>query len=281
MFGSERRREPSLLDVEAVEDSVEALEALRTAAMRGARNISGVLVGLRARLLTNDAATSSAAPSSTSAASGGRRRAPIGWPSLLLAAGTASGLLALYNREKQRRLARVQAGPSIGAPAIGGPFKLIDTNGRVVSSEEFKGKFALLYFGFTHCPDICPDELAKASKAVDMAQKRAGSNANELVPIFISVDPERDTVQQVREYVKAFHPKMVGLTGTPEDCERAAKQYRVFYHKTDVQPDGDYLVDHSIIMYLVGPDGNFVSYYGRNYTADQMADDMAQKMRSK
>lgn len=209
----------------------------------------------------------------------GGARSPISWLSLLLTAGTAVGLVGVYNREKQRRIARVQAGPSIGAPSIGGPFKLVDTNGRVFTSDDLKGKYALLYFGFTHCPDICPDELSKAAKAVDMAQQRAGRAARELIPVFISIDPERDTVQQVRKYTSHFHPKMIGLTGAPEDCERAAKQYRVFYHKTDVQSDGDYLVDHSIIMYLIGPDGEFVSYYGRNHSAESMAQDIASKMR--
>lgn len=200
----------------------------------------------------------------------------MGWLSLGLAVATGTGLLALYNREKRRKVERLHASSTVGMPSIGGPFKLVDHEGKVRTEKDLGG-YSLLYFGFTHCPDICPDELEKMARAADMVQKKAKRS---VTPVFVSVDPERDTVHQVKRYVRGFHEGMVGLTGSPEACEKAAKNFRVFYHKTDEEPNGDYLIDHSIIMYLLDPSGNFVAYYGRNHSAESMADDIARRIRS-
>jgi protein SCO1/2 len=100
-----------------------------------------------------------------------------------------------------------------------------------------------------------------------------------LTPVFVSIDPERDTVARVAEYVKEFHPRLLGLTGTVEACKRAAKQYRVYYHKTGDDDDADYLVDHSIIMYLVDKNGDFVTFYGKNYEAKEMAEAIVEQMK--
>lgn len=138
----------------------------------------------------------------------------------------------------------VKQGPSVGKAAIGGPFSLINHEGKHVTDRDFLGKWTLIYFGFTHCPDICPDELQKLAAAVDNIKDKGDI---EIVPVFISVDPERDTVDQVREYVKEFHPKLVGLTGNSDEIRKVARAYRVYYMKTE-EEGSDYLVDHSIVM---------------------------------
>ncbi|KAF5943332.1 hypothetical protein HYC85_017409, partial [Camellia sinensis] len=140
----------------------------------------------------------------------------------------------------------VKQGPSAGKAAIGGSFNLIDHNGNVVTDRDILGNWTVVYFGFTHCPHICPDELQKLADAVDKIKEKTGI---EIVPVFISVDPERDTVEQVREYVKEFHPNLVGLTGNLDEIKKAARAFRVYYMKTE-EEGLDYLVDHSIIMYV-------------------------------
>src|SRR6476660_5730160 len=126
-------------------------------------------------------------------------------------------------------------GPKVettGTALIGGPFTLVDQNGKTVTDRDFRGKYMLLFFGFTHCPDICPAELQVMSAALD----ELGSKANEVIPIFITLDPERDTPFVVSDYVMNFGPRFVGLTGSPEQIAEAAKAYRVVYSK--FQPEG-------------------------------------------
>jgi len=147
----------------------------------------------------------------------------------------------------KNRTSAVKPGQSVGTPAIGGPFKLLNHEGKPVTEKDFLGKWTLLYFGFTHCPDICPDELQKMAAAIDKIKEKAKSD---IVPVFITVDPERDTVEQVRDYVKEFHPDLVGLTGTTDEIRKVARAYRVYYMKTE-EEGSDYLVDHSIVMYVI------------------------------
>jgi protein SCO1/2 len=113
------------------------------------------------------------------------------------------------------------------------------------------------------------------AECVDLVEK-AGKT---ITPVFISIDPERDTVKRVKEYVKEFHPRLIGVTGSVEACKSAAKQYRVYYHKTGDEDGDDYLVDHSIIMYLVDPHGEFVTFYGKNYEAAPMAEAILEQMK--
>ena len=121
-------------------------------------------------------------------------------------------MLYYYEMERSRRMESIKAGPSAGKASIGGPFTLQNANedGKKFSTTQLHGKFALLYFGFTMCPDICPDELEKMAECVNLVAKEG----KEVVPVFISIDPERDTVKRVKEYVKEFHPKLIGLTGS-------------------------------------------------------------------
>ncbi|KFK38282.1 hypothetical protein AALP_AA3G094000 [Arabis alpina] len=210
------------------------------------------------------------------------RGAPVSWMSFFLLFATGAGLVYYYDNEKKRHIEdinknsiAVKEGPSAGKAAIGGPFNLIRDDGKRITEKDLKGKWTILYFGFTHCPDICPDELIKLAAAIDKIKEKSGVD---VVPVFISVDPERDTVQLVHEYVKEFHPKLIGLTGTPEEIKSVARSYRVYYMKTE-EEDSDYLVDHSIVMYLMSPEMNFVKFYGKNHDVDSLTDGVVKEIR--
>ncbi|KAK1942377.1 putative pre-mRNA-splicing factor ATP-dependent RNA helicase mog-5 [Phytophthora citrophthora] len=145
---------------------------------------------------------------------------------------------------------------SIGKPLLGGHWTLVDCDtGRAVTDASFRDKFSLLYFGFTHCPDICPNELVRIGDVLD---KLEGENNPEVVPLFVTVDPNRDTIAQMKAYKGDFHPKFKMLTGTRDQVADITKAYCVYFSKADENEDDDedYLVDHSIVMYLVGPDGH-------------------------
>jgi protein SCO1/2 len=135
--------------------------------------------------------------------------------------------------------------------ALGGPFHLTDQTGRRVTEADFPGRFMLVYFGFTYCPDVCPTELGTMIAALDVL----GDAANRVTPVFITIDPERDTSEAMADYVARFDPRLIGLTGTPEQIAAVARAYRVFYAKVERPETTQYLMDHSSFIYLVGPDG--------------------------
>jgi cytochrome oxidase Cu insertion factor (SCO1/SenC/PrrC family) len=134
---------------------------------------------------------------------------------------------------------------------LGGPFSLTDHAGRPVTERDFAGRWLLVYFGYTYCPDVCPTELGTVAAALD-AMGPAGEG---VTPVFITVNPERDTPAALADYVGRFHPRMVGLTGTPEQVAEAARRYRVYFARTRSPNATEYLMDHSSLVYLVGPDG--------------------------
>ena len=155
-----------------------------------------------------------------------------------------------------------------GKALIGGPFTLTDHNGKRVTEKDFEGKHKLVYFGYTYCPDICPAELQVMSAALDAL----GDEAKDVTPVFVTVDPERDTVEQMKSYVENFHPRLVGLTGSPEDIRKAAKAYRVYYAKAKSDSATDYLMDHSSIVYLMSPKGEYLTHFAYGTAPDKMAD---------
>lgn len=142
--------------------------------------------------------------------------------------------------------------PLAGA-RIGGPFTLTDQNGKQVRDSDFAGKYRIVYFGYTYCPDVCPTDLARIGAALRTLDKQAPGIAGKIVPLFISVDPERDTPAQLKQYVGNFHPRLIGLTGTPQQIAQVAKAYAIAYMKQPT-PSG-YLMGHSEVAYLMGPDG--------------------------
>ncbi|MGE0007192.1 MAG: SCO family protein [Parvibaculaceae bacterium] len=163
-----------------------------------------------------------------------------------------------------------------GTALVGGPFTLTDHNGKRVTDQDFRGKYMLIFFGFTYCPDVCPSELQVMSAALD----KLGPAADEIQPIFITIDPARDTPEAMKLYVANFHPRLIGLTGSPEDIARVAKAYRVYYAKAKgSESETDYLMDHSTILYLMGPDGKFVKHFTYGTEAQGLADGLREAIK--
>lgn len=198
-------------------------------------------------------------------------KATFSWKSFFISLGILSvffAAAAYYKREKTLKLEKDRR-RSLGKASIGGTFELIDHNGKPFTSADLRGKWVLLYFGFSHCPDICPEEMEKMVKVVEKLEAAGGNPP--VIPLFISVDPERDTPAVVASYIKEFSPRIIGLTGTKEQVDKATKAYRVYYSAGPRDDENDYIVDHTIIMYLINPDGEFVDYYGQLKTAEQVA----------
>ena len=154
--------------------------------------------------------------------------------------------------------------------SLGGPFTLTDHNGRTVTDADFHGRYMLIYFGYIYCPDVCPLSLQRNFEALQML----GEKAERVQPVLVTIDPERDTVDLMRDYVAAFDPRLIGLTGTPEQVKAAAAAYRVYYAKVESESGAaeGYLVDHSAFTYLMAPDGTFVQFFRHDLTPDAMAE---------
>ena len=176
--------------------------------------------------------------------------------------------------------ARQHFGPAANGPAtvnLGGPFSLTDQDGKIVTDKDYAGRYMLVYFGYTYCPDVCPTSLAAIGRAMDILETKDAALAARIQPIFITIDPERDTPALMKSYVKNFHPRLIGLTGTPEQIAAVAKAYKVYYAKAVDKgaPADSYLMDHSSITYLMGPDGKFVTHFAHGTTPDAMAEKLA------
>ncbi|XP_034255456.1 protein SCO1 homolog, mitochondrial [Thrips palmi] len=207
----------------------------------------------------------------------GQNKTPMTWKTLGATVIVFSVLLqALWYLKKVRKEETDKKKVmSIGKAAIGGGFELIDSARKTVSDKDFLGKWMLIYFGFTHCPDICPEELEKMAVVIENIDK--AENADPMQPLFISVDPERDTPEIIAKYTADFSPKLKGLTGTVDQVKDICKKYRIYY-SAGPKEDGDYIVDHTIIMYLINPSGEFTQYYGRNKTAADITRDIVVQM---
>lgn len=168
------------------------------------------------------------------------------------------------------------SGGEAGNPMqIGGPFALMDGDGKIVTDKDFHGKFLLVYFGYTFCPDVCPTTLNAVADAMD----KLGPTGAKLQPLFITVDPKRDTPEVVKKYTSAFGPRIEGLTGTPEQIAQVAREYRVYYaeHRTGPGPN-DYSMDHSSVLYLMDPKGSFIAPIRADQSGDEIADRLKKMM---
>jgi len=153
---------------------------------------------------------------------------------------------------------------------IGGPFTLVDTGGKTVSDADVLTKPSLVYFGYTFCPDVCPLDMARNADAVDKLE----AQGIEVTPVFISIDPDRDTPEALAEYAAMLHPKLVALTGSPDQIKLASQAYKTFYKKRETG-DEYYLMDHSTFTYLMLPGTGFVDFFRREITSEQMAESVA------
>ncbi|GAB5467907.1 MAG: hypothetical protein Kilf2KO_09370 [Rhodospirillales bacterium] len=158
-----------------------------------------------------------------------------------------------------------------GRVPIGGPFTLVDTSGKTVTEKDLLGRYSMIYFGYTYCPDICPTALATVARSLDLLEIVDPHSAQMVRPVFITIDPERDTQEAVASYVEAFHPRLLGLTGTDEQVAKAAKAYRVFYQKVHPDTATEYLMDHASSIFLMGPTGEYVGHFPHNMTPDEVA----------
>jgi protein SCO1/2 len=160
-----------------------------------------------------------------------------------------------------------------GTALVGGPFTLTNQDGKRVTDQDFRGKYMLIFFGYTYCPDVCPSELQVMSAALD----QMGPEADKIQPIFITIDPARDTPDTLKIYVSNFSPRMVGLTGSGEDIAAVAKAYRIYYAKANGQENQkDYLMDHTTNLSLMGPDGKFVKHFTYGTDAKALAEALRQ-----
>lgn len=166
----------------------------------------------------------------------------------------------------------VLAPASNGQAAIGGAFTLVDQDGRTVTEKDFRGKYMLIYFGYTFCPDVCPTSLQAMGQALDLLPP---DKAAKVTPVFITVDPERDSPDLLKSYVPNFHPRLIGLTGSTGQIEAASKAFKVYARKAEQKDGAPYLMDHSSILYLMGPDGRFVTHFSHGATPQAIADGLA------
>ena len=156
---------------------------------------------------------------------------------------------------------------TIGVAAIGGPFELVNHNGEIVRDSEFSGKYLLVMFGFTNCPDVCPTGLQLISEAKELL----GSEVKNVQPLMITVDPERDTIEVLADYVSNIHTSVMGLTGTVDQIKAVAGAYKAYFVKVKNHQNGDYFMDHSPFIYLMGPNGQYLDHFAPNTSPEAIA----------
>jgi cytochrome oxidase Cu insertion factor (SCO1/SenC/PrrC family) len=161
-----------------------------------------------------------------------------------------------------------------GRGHVGGPFELIDQNGNRRTDADFRGRLLIVYFGYTYCPDVCPADLTEIGLAVD----KLGELSNDVQPLFISLDPERDTPKVLAQYVPSFHPRLIGLTGTSEQIRAVADSYMAYYAKYVPTDGGVYLIDHTGLIYLMGRSGEYLGFFPPGTSADRMVEIIRQHL---
>ena len=205
-------------------------------------------------------------------------KGPVTWLGLVLVALVGAGLGVAYELEKDRRMLAMTKvdNEASGKADIGGPWVLVNQDGEAVTDAMCRGQYSLLYFGFTHCPDICPSELVKVGNIMKELERR---KATPIKPFFISVDPHRDTVQQLKHYSQDFSPAWTFLTGTPDMVAKATRAFRVYFTKADEVEDDDeeYLVDHSIVLYLMSPEGDFLEFFTQRMEVVDIVDKIVKR----
>jgi cytochrome oxidase Cu insertion factor (SCO1/SenC/PrrC family) len=185
-----------------------------------------------------------------------------------IAAGLASVGPARAQEPDPAAAARLMDDLMWGRAQVGGPFTLVDHTGRTRTDADFRGKLLLVYFGYTYCPDVCPTDLQQIGLAID----KLGPAGKAVQPLFISVDPERDTTEVLARYVVLFHPRLIGLTGTPEQIRAAAGAYKAYYAKYKPPEGGDYVIDHTGFVYLMDGTGAFRGFFPPGTSADRMVE---------
>nr|WP_321249879.1 SCO family protein [uncultured Ruegeria sp.] len=187
---------------------------------------------------------------------------------VILAVGLGAVWLLVQGSASDDKFAKCRSSQIAGgAAAIGGPFELVNAHGDTVTDKNVITEPTLVYFGYTFCPDVCPFDMSRNAEAIDILAERGQS----VTPLFISIDPDRDTPEVVGDYAFNLHERMIALTGSPEQVKAASKAYKTYYKAQD-KSDEYYLVDHSTFTYLVTPEDGFLEFFKRDDTAEQIAD---------
>ena len=165
--------------------------------------------------------------------------------------------------------------PPLADAAIGGPFTLVDKDGRTVTDRSFPGKYLVVYFGYTYCPDACPADVSVLARGLKALEQSHPDKLERIQPLFITIDPQRDTPARVGEFAAAFSPRLIGLTGAPEQIAKVAKEYGAYYARNPDSKGSDYLMDHTRIAYLIGPDGKPITMLPVDKGPDAVAAELA------
>ena len=171
------------------------------------------------------------------------------------------------------------ASAPLAGSSIGGPFALVDQHGKPFTDKNLKGKYSLVYFGYTYCPDVCPLDVQNLSAGLAMFEKSSPALGAKVVPVFVTVDPERDDPAALTAFAANFHPRLVALTGTRAQVDAAKKAYKVYARRAGPEGAKDYLMDHAAMTYLMGPDGEPIDYLPHGTTPAQVAAELAKYVR--
>jgi cytochrome oxidase Cu insertion factor (SCO1/SenC/PrrC family) len=197
---------------------------------------------------------------------------------LLCAFGaTAAHTAETQTEESRARAARLMNELMSGKAQVGGPFTLVNQHGKRTQLADFRGKVVLLYFGFTFCPDVCPTDLLAIAQTV----KSLGKAGDAVQPLFVTLDPARDTREVLRGYAAAFHPRLIALTGTEDDIRRVADAWKVFYEKVTPEKSSTYLINHAAFTFLIGRDGKYVLFFPPNTPPERMAEMVKEQLSKK